>query len=72
MVGQLIRIVAPHFVAGIECYTGPEVLNMPGRINRFREHKTAPIVKYMKRWTVADIHRYCAGKGWKVEHVSQK
>jgi hypothetical protein len=52
-----MRIVAPHFVAGI-------VLQ--------EEHacRCAPIVNYMLGWTRERIERYCAGKRWRVEECS--
>lgn len=27
----------------------------------------APIIKYMKGWTLAQIKSYCAKKNWKIE-----
>ena len=49
---MLIRIVAPHFVAGIIWPT------------RF-----APILKYMRFWTVAGIETYCKRKGWQFTKI---
>ena len=46
----MLRIVAPHFVAGI-----------------VRDGPVAPIISYMKGWTLARIRAYCARKGWSVE-----
>ena len=46
----LVRIVAPHFVAGLE---------IGGRC--------APIVRYMRTWTVERIVTYCSKKGWKAK-----
>lgn len=46
----MLRIVAPHFVAGI-----------------VRGGAVAPIIKYMRGWTLAEIRRYCATKRWTVE-----
>lgn len=49
MQAKLIRIVAPHFVAGV----------MMGSPNR-----CAPIVKYMAKWSSEEILAYCKKKGW--------
>ena len=49
---MLIRIVAPHFVAGID---------YPMRC--------APIVKYMKGWSLNRIFDYCRSKGWKASII---
>jgi hypothetical protein len=32
-----------------------------------RGGRVAPIIKYMKGWTLAQIRAYCAKKGWTVE-----
>lgn len=48
----MLRIVAPHFVAGI-----------------VRGGACAPIIAYMKGWTLREIRDYCARKGWLVELV---
>lgn len=47
---MMLRISAPHFVAGI-----------------VRGGDVAPIIKYMKGWTLPQIRAYCARKGWSVE-----
>lgn len=47
--GALVRIEAPHFVAGI-CRQG-----------------IAPIVSYMRGWTVRQIREYCVNKDWTME-----
>lgn len=47
---MMLRVVAPHFVAGI-----------------VRGGPCAPILAYMKGWTLREIKSYCARKGWKVE-----
>jgi hypothetical protein len=31
------------------------------------EGMCAPIIKYMRGWTVRQIREYCQRKGWKVE-----
>lgn len=33
--------------------------------------ETAPIVRYMKRWSRERVRTYCAGKGWPVTVVWQ-
>lgn len=48
---RLIRVVAPHFVAGVDVTA----------------HRAAPILHYMAGWSEARIRAYCAGKGWAVE-----
>lgn len=65
MKNRLIRIVASHFVAGIETYCGP-VRKRKGSMSS-PIHRCAPIVKYMEEWTVGEIMRYCVRKGWKYE-----
>jgi len=49
----MIRIVAPHFVAGV--------------ITRANGNRTAPIVKYMEWWSPSRILDYCNKKGWRYE-----
>jgi hypothetical protein len=51
---MLIRIKAPHFVAGV-------VLNADGRVER-----AAPIVRYMMGWSLDRISGYCLRKGWRL------
>ena len=65
MINKLIRISAPHFVAGLIAY---------GSIGHYDYddkpvpvHTTAPILHYMKSWTVGRIMRYCRLKGWQYE-----
>lgn len=53
---MLLRIVAPHFVAGIDVYAR-------GKRN------AAPIIAYMTDWPEHRIRAYCARRGWKVEIV---
>lgn len=52
----LIRIVAPHFVAGIHASRG-------------KVDYAAPILDYMRGWTGAQVRDYCLKKGWKWERV---
>jgi hypothetical protein len=49
---RLIRVSAPHFVAGA-------VLN-----DRDIVVFTAPIISYMKGWTSDKVRQYCERKGW--------
>lgn len=58
---MLLRISAPHFVAGIELWSG---YDKDDPVN-----KPAPILKYMKTWTVSRIMRYCRKKGWQYQEV---
>jgi len=67
MINKLIRITAPHFCAGVVTYVGRTYIKHKGASIHPREHITAPIVHYMKQWTVAEIMRYCKTKGWKYE-----
>jgi len=48
----LIRITAPHFVAGFDMTTG----------------NIAPIIKYMKNWDYSKILNYCNSKNWYLEY----
>lgn len=47
---MMLRIVAPHFVAGI-----------------VRGGLCAPIIGYMRGWTLRQIREYCERKCWDVE-----
>ena len=49
--GTLVRIEAPHFVAGLDAEGGRVV-------------RAAPIVRYMIGWDGRRVARYCASKGW--------
>jgi len=51
---KTIRIVAPHFVAGV-CVVA-------GIVSR-----TAPILHYMRGWTEGRVIDYCHQKFWKSE-----
>lgn len=53
---MLIQINAPHFCAGCELVNG-------------RVTKAAPIVAYMKGWTLAAVREYAIKKRWKVEEI---
>lgn len=53
---SLIRITAPHFVAGLEA---------DGTVKR-----TAPILGYMLGWDGRKVADYCKAKGWTWERVA--
>lgn len=55
----MIRILAPHFTAGVVFATGAVGIEMVVRV--------PPIVKYMKGWSRAEVLDYCARKRWKVD-----
>jgi hypothetical protein len=57
---RLIRIEAPHFVAGIECNDENVVC------------RAAPIVAYMKWWNLNRVVMYCTQKGWMFAMVDKK
>lgn len=48
----LIMIEGPHFVAGYDVDSG----------------NIAPIIRYMRGWTIEEIIRYCEKKGWKFNY----
>lgn len=50
------RVVAPHFVAGIEVDQGEIV-------------STAPILKYMVGWKGREVIAYCVRRGWDVRRL---
>ena len=52
----LVRITAPHFVAGLVAEAG-------------RVYIAAPILRYMVGWTGNQVADYCAGKRWTWERV---
>lgn len=49
---MIIRITAPHFVAGYD----------------MSNDNIAPIIKYMKGWSYNKILNYCNVKGWQLEY----
>jgi len=51
------RIVAPHFVAGIDVVDDHVVFS-------------APILRYMIGWHVDRVWNYCIIKGWDLERVA--
>ncbi len=54
----LARIVAPHFVAGIEVDA-----------ETHRVCRAAPIVAYMRGWCATTVADYCARKRWTIARV---
>ena len=48
---MIIRITANHFCAGYDVING----------------NIAPIIKYMKGWSLEKIKSYCKEKNWSVE-----
>lgn len=50
---SLLRVTAPHFVAGAEV-SGPSLTLS----------RAAPIISYMRGWTVFSAQAYCHEKGW--------
>lgn len=55
---ELVRIVAPHFVAGVLVDDDMRVV------------QAAPILRWAVRWRVDWLADYCRGKGWGIEVVS--
>ncbi len=55
---KLVRVVAPHFVAGFET---------DGIVRR-----TAPILKRMRGWTDERARKYMLSKGWKASIVPEQ
>lgn len=51
---KLLRIVAPHFVAGLD-------VDDTGRVT-----KAAPIIGWMVGKTLAYVSSYCGRKGWRI------
>jgi len=54
---SLVRIKAPHFVAGVVLLDDCVI-------------RVAPILKYMTGWNRRKIEMYCEKKGWKLEVLS--
>ncbi len=52
----LIRIVSPHFVAGLEATD--------------RVIRAAPVIRYMVGWTGKQVASYCKSKGWTWERIT--
>ena len=60
---MLIRIDAPHFVAGIVF----EYKTNNQNIEYCKVLDVAPIIKYMKKWSIDKVVNYCCKKKWKWE-----
>jgi hypothetical protein len=58
---RLVRVVAPHFVAGFEIDGTP---GAPGTVRR-----AAPIIGYMVGWSDAKAREYIKRKGWRAAVV---
>ena len=67
MTPKIIRITAPHFVAGVFTYDGEKKWRPRKGGPLVQCHKCAPILNYMEKWTIPDILRYCTKKGWEYE-----
>ena len=64
---RVIRIMAPHFVAGVipfKMSTG-----VLGWEEDEYDNECAPIVRYMRYWKPWQIRSYCIEKGWKYEII---
>lgn len=61
----MIRIVAPHFVAGVDL----SVQSVPERstVQLWMVVHAAPILNYMRGWSKDKVLIYCARKGWTAE-----
>lgn len=53
----MIRIVAPHFVAGVD-------------VERGRVTTAAPIVRYMHGWASDRVFAYAQRKGWAADWLA--
>lgn len=64
---KLYRIVAPHFVAGIE-------LSYNYHNKKTLYGNCAPILNWVQRskWGFTQLSTYCGRKGWKLELLSDK
>lgn len=54
---RLFRIVAPFFVAGVE-------IDSDGYVRRW-----APIIKYMRTWSLERVIEYSHKRGWQIKEV---
>ena len=57
VLAMLIRITAPHFVAGIELSPNSKVI------------RAAPILSYMVGWDIKRVVVYCNKKNWKAKRL---
>ena len=53
---HMIRITAPHFVAGLV-------------LERWLVTRAAPVLSYMVGWEDARVYKYCQRKNWAWEDV---
>lgn len=58
---MFLRVIAPHFVAGIE------FSNSTGEPVKF-----APILHYMKNWRIEKAVKYCNNKNWQIEILHER
>ena len=56
----LFQIIANHFCAGGECNDKKIVV------------RQAPIIKYIRLWTIEKVEKYCLQKGWKFKRIIRK
>jgi len=56
---ELVRITAPHFVAGLVWCSKTD-----------RVTEAAPILKYMHGWSRERVSTYCTRKGWAARMVT--
>ncbi len=54
----LCQIKTGYFVAGLTAEQNSQIIK-----------RAAPIIKYMKGWTLARMEGYCIKKGWKFEYI---
>lgn len=52
----LVRVSAPHFVAGFD----------------MDNNRIAPIIKYMRGWSLLRITEYCGRKNWSLEVIDNE
>lgn len=57
LMSRTIRIVAPHFCAGLD-------------LDGSRATNAAPIISYMRGWTADKIASYCERKGWQWSYIA--
>lgn len=62
---RVIRITAPHFVAGVVMERDDCDVTSKSPVER--AITVAPIVNYMIGWSRERIERYCASKRWYLE-----
>jgi hypothetical protein len=58
ILAQITSDAKPRFTAGIVLWDDKVI-------------EVAPIVKYMKKWSRAQVRDYCARRGWKISIVHQ-